>query len=204
MNRLHVWCVVLVLLTVFGIRCYSQDTAQTGPKDKTQAESGSVRMKKAKTVKSRGHRAFTGIVMRVDTDAKTILVKGRGKAVAFDISNPTLKGFRGLRDIRKGNYVSVVYTAHGIRIARSSRSEAGPERDEVVRGTAKRGGSGSGRVRVKTKGEDFCDIDENKDGKVSAVELSAVVKNLNMQEFKEYDKDGDGYLNAKEYGFINR
>ena len=49
------------------------------------------------------------------------------------------------------------------------------------------------------KGSGFRDVDENKDGKVTPVELSVVLKDLTMGQFKGYDRDSDGFLNESEF-----
>jgi hypothetical protein len=210
MKRVCMWFVVFLGVMAFGSQCYSQDTSKVEAQSKAAKVSEAPKTKEKKTVKRhRSSHAFAGVVVRIDAEAKTIVVKGRGKAIGFDMSNPAIRGFRSIQDIKRGSYVSVAYTVDGIRIARISKSEAslaareaGPGERGVRSGAAKKGTSG--RVRVKTKGDDFADIDENKDGKVSAVEMSAVIKNLNMKEFKEYDRNGDGYLDDKEYRAVAR
>ncbi len=189
---------------LFGLQCYGQDRPGQGSQKGSASPSGPVVLKEKKAVRSRGGHGFAGVVVRLDSEAKTILVKGRGKVVTFDTTNPVLKGFRRMEEIKVGSYVSVAYTGVGIRIAKISKKEAsmGGGEASMERSTGRAAGSkkeGLARMRVKTKGNTFGDVDENKDGKVSAVELSAVVKDLNLKQFKEYDRDGDGYLNEQEY-----
>jgi hypothetical protein len=109
-----------------------------------------------------------------------------------------MKSGQKLEDFRMGSYIAVSYTADGIRISRSSKNEAV---SEVVRQTPV---SGRKEVRtraprVRAKGTGFGDVDENKDGKITPVELSVVIGSLTMKQFKEYDKNGDGCLSESEY-----
>lgn len=152
--------------------------------------------RKAGAEKKRGGN-YSGVVARVDLEAKTITVKSGGKVVTFDASNPTFKGYGGLENIKTGNYAAVSYTAGGVRIAKSAKisGESGVIREKPV--IAKKGADK--RQRIREKGSGFFDVDENKDGKVTPVELSAVVKDLTMKQFKEYDRDGDGSLSQSEF-----
>ena len=52
---------------------------------------------------------------------------------------------------------------------------------------------------MKTDGKSFADVDNNKDGKISAMELSVVIPNLTVEQFRQYDKNHDGYLNKAEF-----
>ena len=45
----------------------------------------------------------------------------------------------------------------------------------------------------------FKDIDNNKDGKITPIELCVMVPDLTLQKFKEYDKNNDGCLNEREF-----
>ena len=48
-------------------------------------------------------------------------------------------------------------------------------------------------------GESFENVDIKKDGKITPVELSIVIKDLTMEQFRKYDKKHRGYLDKKEY-----
>lgn len=48
-------------------------------------------------------------------------------------------------------------------------------------------------------GKQFKDADMNKDGKVDAAELTIIVINITPDKFKGYDKNGDGFLDEKEF-----
>ncbi|OPY68357.1 MAG: EF hand [Syntrophorhabdaceae bacterium PtaU1.Bin034] len=45
----------------------------------------------------------------------------------------------------------------------------------------------------------FKDADVNKDGKVDAAELTIIMINVTPEKFREYDKNGDGALDEKEF-----
>ncbi len=55
------------------------------------------------------------------------------------------------------------------------------------------------RLRDKPRSLEFRDVDNNKDGKISPIELSVVFPDLTMQKFKEYDKNGNGFLDESEF-----
>lgn len=55
------------------------------------------------------------------------------------------------------------------------------------------------RLRDKPRSSEFRDVDNNKDGKVSAVELTVLFPDLTLQQFREYDKNGDGVLDEPEF-----
>ena len=148
-----------------------------------------------------GGGGFVGVVTGIGADAKVISVRGGGKTVSFDASNPVLKGFRKLEDVKRGTTVSIAYTAQGVRIMRASLAGGGSTgpavKEPVAKAAAKKTGLRGARVHVKGTG--FRDVDENKDGKVTAVELSVIYKDLTMMQFKEYDKNGDGALSESEF-----
>jgi hypothetical protein len=145
--------------------------------------------------------SFTGTIVWADPVTKTLTIKGRGKIVTFDVSNPTFRGFRRIEDMKEGSYASVSYTRTGIRISRATRGEAASEPAPERTATAKVGKKEAKKKmpRIEQKGTGFRDVDENKDGKVTAVEMSVVISDLTMERFKQYDKNGDGCLNESEY-----
>jgi len=55
------------------------------------------------------------------------------------------------------------------------------------------------RLRDRPRSSEFGDVDNNKDGKISAVELTVIFPDLILQQFREYDKNGDGFLNEQEF-----
>jgi Ca2+-binding EF-hand superfamily protein len=50
----------------------------------------------------------------------------------------------------------------------------------------------------------FAEIDNNKDGKISPVELSTVMPSVSMESFKQYDRNGDGFLDMNEYRSVRK
>ncbi|HOP86110.1 MAG TPA: hypothetical protein PLM71_10195 [Syntrophorhabdaceae bacterium] len=54
-------------------------------------------------------------------------------------------------------------------------------------------------TRLKSKGNNFFDVDNNHDRRISPVELSVIFSGLTMEKFKAYDKDKDGYLDESEF-----
>jgi len=55
------------------------------------------------------------------------------------------------------------------------------------------------RLRDKPRSSEFWDVDNNKDGKITAIELTVLYPDLTLQQFREYDKNGDGFLNEQEF-----
>jgi hypothetical protein len=149
---------------------------------------------------------FTGTVIDVNAAVQTISVKDKGRTVTFDVSNPVLKGYRSIAGIRVGDRIALAYTRDGISITKLSGKGS---RAEVERPRAKpepKKSKKEGRIRVaaRTQGTDFDDVDENKDGKVSPVELSVILPSLTLEDFRKHDKNGDGYLNRSEFKPIKR
>jgi type II secretory pathway component PulC len=154
---------------------------------------------KQKTSKPANKTAFTGVVVRVDVAVKIITIKGGGRQINFDMTNPVLKGYKQITDVKAGDTVSVMYTTDGIKIAKGAVQVKPPERKVEVLKPKK---TAPVRVKEKVKGTSFKDVDENEDGKVSPVELSVIIKNLTIKQFKEYDKNNDGYLDKSEFDTI--
>lgn len=197
---------IIALVSLWGAVIAVQGACQ----ENQQPAAGKAGTDAAARAKSRQARtgkvargSFVGVVVGVDEADKTISVRGRGRTVTFDASNPVTKNGQKLEDFRTGSYVAVSYTRDGIRIARSSRKEAGS--GEIRVASASGGREARTRVpRVRAKGTGFLDVDENKDGKITPVELSVVMGGLTMQQFKEYDKNGDGCLSEAEYRTVPR
>jgi hypothetical protein len=194
MNKYYV-----VALAVLAVVAISAEGLCAG-----KARSGSAH--KTRLWSSRGGGTFTGAVVWADPGTKTLTVKGRGRIVTFDATNPTFRGFKSLEDVREGSYVAVSYTSTGVRIAKTSKIESSVEepreKSVAAKGTTARGAKKEPKkriARVQQKGIGFGDVDENKDGKVTPVELSVVMGDLTMEKFKQYDKNGDGCLSETEY-----
>ena len=195
---------LIVLFALWSVVFVAQGFGrETGTDVGTGKAAGPVKVEKAGKQKARGGSGFVGVVVAVDQTTKIISVKGRGRIVTFDASSPTFRGFRRLEDVKVGTYAAVSYTRDGTRISKASKREAaaGPERSEE-RPTAAKKEPRKRIARVQAKGISFFDVDENKDGKITPVELSVVVSDLTMEQFKAHDKNGDGCLNQSEYGTV--
>ncbi len=153
--------------------------------------------------------SFAGSVVAKDVGAATFSLKERGNVVRFDASNPVLAGYRTLADMRIGDRVKVSYTATGIEVTKlggrreaTARKEAGAEtQPPQVRSAEKPAKAGKKLVRQAKKGngEGFDDVDLRKDGKITPVELSIVIKDLTMEQFRKYDRKHQGYLGKEEF-----
>jgi hypothetical protein len=210
--------ICLVALVLFGgVVFTSQGWSEEKAKPAAQAEVKAPAAQEVKTAppakaakaKKGTHRAgtFVGSVVWADPGTKTITIKGRGRIVTFDASNPTFRGFRNIGDIKEGSYASVTYTSTGLRITRATRADAAAE-PAVELGAEKSGAAkpvkaaktAKGKIpRVQQKGLAFADVDENKDGKITAVELSTVMPGITIDQFKQYDRNNDGCLSEPEY-----
>ena len=161
---------------------------------------------KARAARSNGGAGVVGVVTGFNAEGKVISVRGGGRTISFDASNPMLKGFRRLEDVKAGSFVAIAYTAGGLRITKASLIGGGSKEPDFNESGGKAAAKKTGRksMRVQMKGTGFRDVDENKDGKVTPVELSVVCKELTMKQFREYDRDGDGCLNETEFRAVTR
>lgn len=161
---------------------------------------------------------FSGTVTRVDPETNIISLKSHGKTITFDITNPMLTGYRNIHDIKRGDIVSVGYVPSGIQIRKGFYSGTHPEtvpssqrgKDTAQKKVGKaettklRNSNSPVRFRDKPRPTSFQDVDNNKDGKISPAELSVIIPDLTMEKFKEYDKNGDGYLDEAEFKAIKK
>ena len=151
----------------------------------------------------RGRVEFVGEVVKVDAESRSMTLRSRGKTVSFDISNAVLQGYGSIAGIKKGDRVGVGYTTNGIRIVKSPKIavEAGPEKAfvEKVPSVQKPKKPSPFARRMNTDGKSFADVDNNKDGKITPIELSVVMPNLTMEQFRRYDKNHDGHLDRAEF-----
>jgi hypothetical protein len=156
---------------------------------------------------------FTGTVTAVNFVDKTITVKNHGVLVTFDADKPILKGYKGLSDVKVGHVVSVSYVETGLTVRKEGGKAVEPEvkvskpKKETPKTRQEAAKSKPGRlmrVAVRGQGTSFDDVDENKDGRVTAVELSVIVPGLTREQFKEYDKNGDGWLDRSEFNAVRR
>jgi hypothetical protein len=160
---------------------------------------------------------FTGKVTRIDAGTREIGLQTSDKRLAFDLVNPQLRGYQNLADIKVGDTVSLGYIPSGIAIA---KGEAFPE-DLKAQTTAddpspvpraktnksKKGARNHGapvRVKYKVNRMSFAEVDNNKDGKISPIELCTVMPSVTMESFRQYDRNGDGFLEANEYRSVRK
>jgi hypothetical protein len=136
---------------------------------------------------------LTGVVQTVDLVSKTVGVKAGKQVIVFDARNARLKGYGSLGDVSRGDTVTVAYRPQGVSISKIHGCSRTPAP------SAKAGRGQMRRLTTGERGRSFEDADENNDGKISAVELSVVVPGLTLNRFRQYDKDGDGYLSRKEF-----
>jgi hypothetical protein len=149
---------------------------------------------------------FTGMVTNVNVNVQTITVKESGKTVTFDVSNPVLKGYRSVTAIGIGDRIEIAYSRQGVTITRISGKPSRvytetPRSKPEVRKSKKEGRT---RVVFRTRGTDFSDVDENQDGRITAVELSVIIPDLTRDLFKSYDINSDGYLNRSEFKAVRK
>ncbi len=152
---------------------------------------------------------FSGKVVEVSPGSGTFSLLQGGNVVGFDASNPVLSGYRTLSDMRVGDLVKVSYTASGIEVTKlGGRREMLPAKEAKAESQAREARAGEKRVKGAAKllkrpkkgnGESFEDVDLKKDGKITPVELSIVIKDLTMDQFRAYDKKHRGYLDREEF-----
>ena len=168
----------------------------------TQGKSSEKSPKLKLRVRTKGD--FVGKVAKVDTTNKIISVKNKGMVVTFDVANPRLIGYKNLAQIKPGDPVSISYTGDGAIISRFTGKipvmPTGPSQQKRTASVSKKGGPV--RVKERTNSTAFNDVDQNADGKISPAELSAIIPGLTMEQFKKYDKNGDGCLDRGEYNAV--
>ena len=159
---------------------------------------------------------FAGTVTYVDPPNTTLSIRSQGKTISFDMSKTILIGYGSIGEIKKGDEVSVGYTQFGLQVRKGAfavtQREVVPHREIVSRKvvakieTTKPELQRGAPIRMKDNKypTSFKDIDNNKDGKITPIELCVMVPDLTLQKFKEYDKNGDGYLNESEFNAMKR
>jgi hypothetical protein len=172
------------------------------------------------SIRSTYKMTFTGSVTGLNAINRTIAVKTSDKYLSFDLIDPVLRGYNTVSDIKIGDIITLGYIPAGIAIA---KGEAFPEdlrrqtaADQILpsrpkaknsrKDGATRTGNRSAPVRVKYKVNrlSFAEIDNNKDGKISPVELGCVLPSVTMDIFKKYDRNGDGCLDENEYKAVKK
>jgi hypothetical protein len=215
MNMIYKKCRInhlmfLVFIVFFACILITPGIAQE--KANLEKQSANKTAKPAKIlIRARSKGDFIGAVAGINPVSKTITVKNKGVIVTFDVLNPVFKGYKSLEQIRVGDKVAISYTGDGTRITKATdmilRQEATRPHSEPVRQKHETTTTNKGRpVRVKERTNSiyFRDVDNNSDGKITPVELSAVLPDLTVQDFKKYDRNGDGCLNESEYNAINK
>lgn len=145
---------------------------------------------------------FSGKVVRVDAEFATFAVRGRGATVTFDASQPVFRGYRGLSDVRVGDLVLVSYVPDGVSVTRQTNGHKETNgRQEAAVG--KKGWVRNAQHllrRVSEGGGDpFEEADLNRDGRITPMELSTVIPDLTLEQFKKYDKGARGYLDKAQF-----
>jgi hypothetical protein len=157
---------------------------------------------------------FSGTVTHVDPATATLSLRSQGKTITFDMSKVILIGYGNTGEIKKGDEVSVGYTQFGLQVRKGTfavthresvpRQEVAPQKT-VARVETIRPQRGTPiRMKDNKNPTGFKDIDNNKDGKITPIELCVMVPDLTIQKFKEYDKNGDGCLNEREFSAVKR
>lgn len=170
-------------------------------------------------IRTTSHITFTGTVTGIDLIRKTISVKSTGKNMTFDLTNPVLRGYPNVSAIKTGDTISLGYIKNGIGIA---KGESFPEdlrhqtaADETVNlkskgkrskknNTKQSNRAAPVRVKYRAHSTSFKDVDNNKDGRISPVELNTVIYGLTMEDFRKYDRNGDGGLDEAEYRSVKK
>ena len=201
----------LCTLVTAGIAQEKTITEQSAKDKVSGAEKNSKPAKVIIRARSRGD--FVGTVTHVNMVSKTVTVKNKGIVVTFDVLNPVLKGYKSLEQIRVGDKIAISYTGDGARITRATGEYIAshqqiakpiPESSRQKHGSAKTDKGRPVRIKERTNSRLFRDVDNNNDGRITPVELSAVIPNLTVEDFKKYDRNGDGCLNEAEYNAINK
>lgn len=160
-------------------------TAETATQDTEKSD------KPAEAPKPKPPAGYYGEVTNVDIAGKTLTIKTRNDAVTFDIANAKFKGYKDGNEISIGDKATAKYTKDGIDVKRIAAAKKPKEKKEkpAVAKKAKRA--------VKKK--EFKDIDADKDGKITIEEMTVIFVTVTPDMFKQFDKNGDGFLDEAEY-----
>jgi hypothetical protein len=162
--------------------------------------------------------AYYGRVNKLSETSGILTVAGKNGVVTFDISNPILMGYRSITDIKEGDFIGVQYDRNGIRIIKKGNEnklleqeivgKPQPTHKQSVATTQNNMKKKPSQLKRLEKSDSeikaFGDIDVNKDGKLSPVELSTMIRDLTMVQFRQYDKNRNGYLDKKEFIYISK
>ena len=170
-------------------------------------------------VKTKQKVDFSGTVATIDPASASLSIRNQGKTISFDMSKSILIGYQSIGEIKKGDEVSVGYTQYGLQIRKgifavthqntTSRQQVIPQKVALQKAatrvdTTKPQRGAPIRMANNRYSTSFNTIDNNKDGKVTPIELCVLVPDLTIQKFKEYDKNSDGCLNESEYNTVKR
>jgi len=160
---------------------------------------------------------FTGKVTRIDTGTREIGLQTSDKRLAFDLANPQLRGYQNLADVKIGDTVSLGYIPGGIAIVKGetfpedlkakTAADGLPPAPRAKTNRSRKDARNHGapvRVKYKVSRMSFAEVDNNKDGKISPVELGTVMPSVSMESFKQYDRNGDGSLDINEYRTVRK
>ncbi|MCX7966282.1 MAG: hypothetical protein N2596_06625 [Syntrophorhabdaceae bacterium] len=151
------------------------------------------------TIQGHSKAVLSGQVIKVDRDGNTITVKIAGQPVNLDISNLSLKSYKNIDEIKKNDWINITYTSEGTVITRPLKKQVDITQKEIKSEKAAETKKIHFRIkRVKTRGKSFVDIDNDRDNRISPVELSVIFPDLTMERFKAYDKNKDGFLDEGE------
>lgn len=199
---------IILLVCIMVAPCIAQEKPNSG-----KPSINKVTKPQKIIIRAKSKGAFIGTVANMNLVSKTITLKNKGIIVTFDVLNPVLKGYKNLEQIRIGDKIAISYTGNGARITKAigmhgisqqetakPESEAGKQKHGAVKINKRR----PVRIYEKTNSCYFKDVDNNSDGRITPVELSAVFPNLTVEDFKKHDKNGDGCLSESEYNAISK
>jgi hypothetical protein len=225
------FCGLIVCLSCFAQEKLTEGQTTPSPSvEKEQQAGGDASKKEAQQfvirVKTKQKVDFAGTVTNVDPETATLSIRSQGKTITFDMSKVILVGYGSTREIKKGDEVSVGYTQFGLQVRKGvfaitqresiPRREVVPQKADapqqnmvpqkaVTRADTIKPQRGAPIRMVDNKHPtNFRDIDNNKDGKITAIELCVLIPDLTLQKFKEYDKNNDGCLNEREFSAVKR
>jgi hypothetical protein len=192
---------ILLVAMVVGVVCILSPAVQG--KTETSAQ---------RSQNARSRVDLVGEVIKVDADSQSMTLRSGGNTIGLDISNAVLQGYASITGIKKGDRVGAGYTTDGIHITKLPKiaGKTTQEKATIEKSLPERAAPTSPRVqsrkkpslfarRMKTDGKSFSAVDNNKDNKISPIELSVVIPNLTIEQFRQYDKNHDGHLNRAEF-----
>jgi hypothetical protein len=213
------FCSLMTALPSFAQVARVEGQSTPSPSAEKEQQSGGESSKKETQqfvirVRTKQKVDFSGTVTHVDPATATLSLRSQGKTITFDMSKVILIGYGNTGEIKKGDEVSVGYTQFGLQVRKGTfavthresvpRQEVAPQKT-VARVETIRPQRGTPiRMKDNKNPTGFKDIDNNKDGKITPIELCVMVPDLTIQKFKEYDKNGDGCLNEREFSAVKR